>query len=124
MTQPWVILTRRTGQDVRSPTPAQLAEAIAELYHETLPWMTEEGYAEHGAAFLRLGWDDGPMYVLEVNRLRDATFEEWADQDYEHELAPPRTMRKVAEQAALRLWTWLAEAQVDRVRSQPWDGTP
>jgi len=121
MSQPWVILARRYGGDTRSPTVAQLAEAIAELYHETLPGMTEGDYAEHGAASLRYGYDDGPMYVLEVNRLREVTLEEWADQDYEQELGPPRRMREVSEGQALQLWSWLAEGQIDRVRLQPWE---
>ena len=121
MSQPWVILTRRYGGDTRSPTIAQLAEAVAELYQETLPGMTEGDYAEHGAASLRYSYDDGPMYVLEVNRLCEVTLGEWADQDYEQELGPPRTMREVSEDQALRLWSWLAEGQIDRVRSQPWE---
>ena len=121
MSQPWVILTRRYGGDSRGPTVAQLAEAVAELYHETLPGMTEGDYAEHGSAWLRYGNDDGPMYVLEVNRLREVALEQWADQDDEQELAPPRTMYQVPEDQALRLWCWLAEGQIDRVRSQPWE---
>jgi hypothetical protein len=121
MSQPWVILTRRYGSDTRSPTVAQLAEAVAELYHETLPGMTEGDYAEHGAATLRYGYDDGPMYVLEVSRLREVTLEEWADQGYEQELAPPRRMREVSDDQALLLWSWVAEGQIDRVRSEPWE---
>jgi hypothetical protein len=121
MGQPWVILTRRYGGDTRSPTVAQLAEAIAELYHEVLPGMTEGDYAEHGAASLRCGYDYGPMYVLEVNRLSEVTLEEWADQDYERALSPPRRMSEVPEDQAIQLWTWLAEGRLDRVRSQPWE---
>lgn len=120
MSEPWVILTRRYGSDTRSPTAAQLAEAVAELYHETLPGVTEGDYAEHGAASLRYGYDDGPMYVLEISRLREVRLEAWADQDFEQELGPPRTMHQVLEDHALRLWSWLAEGQIDRVRSQPW----
>jgi hypothetical protein len=120
MSDPWVILTRRYGDDIRSPSAAQLAEAVAELYQEALPGMTEGDYAEHGAASLRYGYDDGPMYVLEVSRLGDVRLEEWADQDFEQELAPPRTMHEVPEEQALQLWSWLAEGQTNRVRSQPW----
>jgi hypothetical protein len=109
MSQPWVILTRRYGGDTRNPTVAQLTEAVAELYHEALPGMTEGDYAEHGAGSLRYGYDDGPMYVVEVNRLGEVTLEEWGDQDYEQVLAPPRRRREVSEDQALRLWTWLAE---------------
>jgi hypothetical protein len=121
MSDPWVILTRRYGGDTRSPSAAHLGEAVAELYHETLAGMTEGDYAEHGAALLRYGYDDGPMYVLEVSRLGEVRLEEWADQDFEQELAPLRTMREVPEEQALQLWSWLAEGQIDRVRSQPWE---
>ena len=121
MSEPWVILTRRYGEETGSPTAAQLAEAIAELYHETLPDMTDGDYAEHGAASLRYGYDDGPMFVLEVNRLREITLEEWADQDYEQELAPRRRMQVVPEDQALRLWTLLAQGNIDRIRLQPWE---
>ena len=121
MSKPWVILTRRYGGDTRNPTVAQLAEAVAELYQETLPGMTEGDYAEHGAASLRCGYDDGPMYILEISRLREVRLEEWADQDFEQELAPPRTMNDVPEDQALRFCSWLAEGQIDQVRSQVWD---
>lgn len=121
MSQAWVILTRRYGGDTSSPTAADLASAIAELYHEDQPGLTEDDYAEHGAASLRYGYDDGPMYVLEVSRLHEVTLEEWADQDYEEELAPPRTLRNVSQEQATQLWSWLAAGQIDRVRSQPWE---
>jgi dihydrofolate synthase/folylpolyglutamate synthase len=120
ISQPWTILTARYGGDTRNPTDTQLAEAIAELYHEALPGMTEGDYAEHGAAFLRYGWDDGPMFVVAATRLREVTLEEWADQDFEQELAPARAMRDVSEDRMLQLWIWLAEGQIDRVRSQAW----
>lgn len=121
MSEPWVILTRRYGADTRSPTLAQLAEAIAELYHEMLPDMNLGDYAEHGTASLRYGYDEGPMYVLEVNRLHEVTLEEWADQDYEQRIAPRRIRREVPQKQAVRLWNWLAEGQIDRVRQQPWE---
>jgi hypothetical protein len=121
MNEPWVILTRRYGNDTRNPTPSQLAEAIAELYHETLPDMTESDYAEHRSASLRYGCDDGPMFVLEVSRLHQVTLEEWADQDYGQQLAPPRRMQGISEERALRLWTSLAQGDIERVRSEPWE---
>jgi|GEM_PF-485499 len=124
MSLPWVILTRRYGGDVRSPSEKQLADAVAELYQETLPGMTEDYYAEHGAASLRFGYDQGPMFVLEVSRLREVRFEEWADQDYEQELASPRGLHQVSEVLALQLWRWLAQGEIDRVRSQRWEQPP
>src|SRR5213082_3359761 len=105
MPEPWAILTRRYGGETTSPTFAQLKEAMAELYHETLLRLAEGDYSEHGSASLRFGNDTGPMYLLEVNRLRQMRFEEWADQDYERELAPPRTMQSVPQDMALRLWS-------------------
>ncbi len=45
MNEPWVILTRRYGGHTANPTAAQLAEAVAELYQETLPGMTQGDYA-------------------------------------------------------------------------------
>jgi len=121
MSQPWVILTTRYGGGTRNPTAAQLSQAIAELYHETLPGMTDDDYAEHGAAFLEFGFDDGPMFVIAVDRLGTVAFEEWADQDYRRELVPPRKRHEVPEEEALRLWNWLADGEIDRLRSQPWD---
>ena len=121
MSKPWVILTRRYGDDTRSPTATQLAEAVAELYQETLPGMSEGDYAEHGDASLRYGWDDGPMFVLAVNRLHEVTFEEWCDQDFEKELASPRQMRGVPENHALELWFWLAQGEIDHVRNAEWE---
>jgi hypothetical protein len=121
MSKPWIILTWRYGKETPSPSAAELAQAMAELYHETLPGMTQGDYAEHGAASLRCGYDDGPMYILEANRLGDVTFEEWADQDYERELASSRRMRIVPEELALRLWICLAQGDIGHLRSQQWE---
>src|SRR5262249_3934621 len=114
------ILTPRSGGDMANPTIAQLSEGIAEVYHETLSRMTQVDRAKHGAAFLRYFSRDGSMYVLEVNRLREVTFEEWADQDHERWFTPRWKRRGFPEDQALRLWTWLADGHLDRVRWQPW----
>lgn len=115
-----MILTSRYGDDTDNPTHSELAHAITELYHETPVGMTEADYAEHGAAFLRYGFDDGPMIVLEISRLQECRLEEWADQDFEQQLAPHRVMRKLPEVQALQLWDWLARGQIDLIRSQQW----
>jgi hypothetical protein len=116
-----LFLTRRYGQGGRSPTPLQLAEAIAELYHEDLPEMEEASYEEHGAAWLNcVVGDDGPDFNLTVTRGGIVRFEQWADVDYEQELAPAGEMRDVSEAEALQLWTWLAQGQLELVKSQPW----
>jgi hypothetical protein len=116
MTRPaWLVLSPRYGADVRNPSPEDLERAIAELFLEALPGIGESDYAEHGAASLRYGFDGGPMYVIEVDRRGNASFEEWADVDRERELAPPRAARLTADQA-LRLWALLAAGDVDEVR--------
>jgi hypothetical protein len=117
----WVILQRRYGEEVRCPSAALLAEAIGELYRENLPGMTEGDYEEHGAGSLRYGFDDGPMIVVGVSRHGLVTLEEWADQDYKQELSPPRVMRALPEEQALRLWLWLARGEIGSVRSQAWE---
>src|SRR5262249_45055584 len=64
--------------------------------------MTAADYAEHGAASLRYGFDDGPMYVIEVDRLGRVRFEEWADQDYENELTETHSSRACASSSRSR----------------------
>ena len=120
MDEAWAILTRRYGGDVRNPTAEELAIAIEELYVEDLLGSTEADYEEHGAASLRYGFDDGPMYVLEVSRGGAVTLEEWADQDYQAALSPPRSIESVPPGRAMELWRWLAEGAIDKVRHQPW----
>ena len=61
------------------------------------------------------------MFVLEVNRLGEVSFEEWEDPDYEEELAPRRTMLAVPEELAFQLSLWLAQGDIERVRSEPWE---
>jgi hypothetical protein len=118
--EPWVILTERYGSDSSAPTSADLARAIEEIYVESLPGMAEAHYEEHGAAWIRYGYDDGPMYVLEVTRAGLVRFEEWADQDYEWPLSPTKEMTSVPKEAALQLWRWLANGDLEKVRGQDW----
>lgn len=124
MSGPWVILSPRYGGDVRDPTADDLARAIRELYVEDLPGMMEGDYEEHGAASLRYGFDEGPMYLLDVTRGGTVTFEEWADQDYDVPIAPPRVLTSVPSQAALKLWTLLAAGDIEQVRRHPWSISP
>ncbi len=121
MNKPWVILVRRYGGDIRDPSPEQLALAIHEIYVEDLPGMTEADYEEHGAATLRHGFDEGPVYDLCVSRGGTITLEEWADQDYETPLHPERQMRSVPPEMALNLWRLLAEGSLETVHAQSWE---
>jgi len=116
--EPWLILTTRYGGDIRDPSADDLTTALNELYQETLDGMTDAYYAEHPNAWLRYGFDDGPMYVLDVYRNGRVIFGQWADQDYETELAPETTIENVIEERAFQLWTWLTNGDVDRIKDE------
>ncbi|WP_317202945.1 hypothetical protein [Janthinobacterium sp.] len=111
MTQAWVVLTKVDGRDVPSPSPAQLAAALAEVY---------AGAAGGAAAVLRFGYDDGLMYEVEVGGGGEVTFGEWSDRDCEIALASPKRMTALGQAEALQLWTWLAQRQVAKIRAQAW----
>ena len=116
--EPWLILTTRYGGDIRDPSADDLTTALNEIYQETLDGMTDAYYAEHPNAWLRYGFDDGPMYVLDVYRNGRVIFGQWADQDYETELAPETTIENVIEERAFQLWTWLTNGDVDRIKNE------
>ena len=117
MPQPWFILSKRYGGDVRSPSTQDLAHAAAELFVENIPGMTTADYEEHGEASLRYGYDDGPMYVIAVGRSGTATFEQWADQDFNTELAAPKTLDSLSQQEVAHLWLALCEGRIAEVQA-------
>ncbi len=114
MTQAWVVLTKADGRDISAPTPNQLATALAEVYKGTF------GDSAAVTAALRFGYDDGLMYEVEVSSGGVVKFEEWSDRDCEIALASPKSMTALSQSDALQLWTWLAQRQVAKIRSQPW----
>jgi hypothetical protein len=115
MATAWVVLTSLDGRDTPAPTDEQLAAALAEVYAPP----AARPDPEPASATLRFGYDDGLMYVAEVNTAGDISFEEWSDRDREMALAAPRHMRATREQA-LQLWCWLAHRQVSRIRELAW----
>lgn len=117
MSKPWCYLLYRFGEETGAPTRDDIAKAVKELYEEDLPGMTEGGYDEHGSASLRYGYDEGPMYLLEITRHGTARWEEWADQDYEKELCPMKEVKSLPREKALLLWELLAEGKTDLVRA-------
>ncbi len=124
MRQAWTILTKRCGEEVRSPTEKQLADALNEIYVEHAHGTNTDLDDEHESASLRFGYDDGLMYVAEVMSSGTVTFEEWSDQDFEMELTPPKRMLAVSKAQAMELWLWLLHRQVAKIRSQPWTSIP
>lgn len=124
MRQAWIVLTKRCGEEVRSPTEKQLADALNEIYVEHAHTIDPDSDDEHESASLRFGYDDGLMYVAEVMSSGTVTFEEWSDQDFEMELTPPKRMLSVPKAQAMELWLWLLHRQVAKIRSQPWTAIP
>jgi hypothetical protein len=117
MSNPWCYLLFRYGEERGAPTSGEVAAAVKELYEEPLPGMTEGDYEEQGAASLRYGYDEGPMYMLEITRRGTARWEEWADQDYEIELCPMIEVKSLPREKAVLLWEQLAAGETDRVRA-------
>lgn len=116
MSDPWCYLLHRYGEDTGTPTRNDILAAVKELYEESSPGMTEADYEEHGVTSLRFGYDEGPMYVLEITRHGNARWEEWADQDYEVALCPMKEATLLPEEKAVLLWEHLAEGKIDLVR--------
>ena len=116
MTHPWVTLTSADGRDIASPSEQQLAAALAELYRHAV---SDASPVDLASAVLRFGYDDGLMYVAEVNSAGDISFEEWSDSDCELALAAPRRMKASKEQAQ-ELWAMMSRRQVSRIRELAW----
>jgi hypothetical protein len=135
MTQAWVVLTGSDGRDIAAPSASQLAAALAEVYpgadqqqqHErdsdSDSHSDSDSDCDPDPVVLRFGYDDGLMYELEVSRGGNVKFEEWSDSDREIALDSPKTMSALTLDQALQLWTWLAQRQVAKIRSQPWIST-
>ena len=68
MTKAWTYLLTGSGAEISTPKAAELAEAIAEVYLESLPEATTANATDHGGIALRSGHDLGPMYVLSIAR--------------------------------------------------------
>jgi hypothetical protein len=103
----WAILTFRYGRDVRNPTPYDIAEAVAELSNESISGMHEGDYTEHPNAWLRLGSDDGPVYLVDAYRNGQVILSKYADQD-DIDAASEVRLADVPKEKLLAMWTCLA----------------
>lgn len=108
----WWVLTTRWGVDIVSPTTAELQGALEELFSAKDP--------EHPNSWLRFGRDDGPMFVVDVYEGGTVVFEEWADTEFEFELASPRQLTGATRATALRLWELLRQGDLPAVRAADW----
>jgi hypothetical protein len=116
----WVILRVRYGGDIRDPSPQELRQALGELFEENIPGMTEGDYMEHPSAGLRYGFDEGPMYELDVYRDRGVIFSKYADQDDDDPLWEYR-MNDVSREKALGLWQHLIEGKLSELEAEGWE---
>jgi hypothetical protein len=113
----WVILTDRYGADKRQPSPEDLRRAIDELLNENIAGMTEADFAEHPNAWLRYGFDEGPMFVINAYRNGSVTFSQFPDQD-DAEPLTEHTAQPVDRTSLLSLWTWLAEGDIAKIAAK------
>lgn len=115
--QPWTILLHPDGDDIPSPARSDFERVTTFLFQNPESETMKDYLAEHGAAHLRYGFDDGPMYLVDVTCGGVATFESWVDQDFNTHLAPPLSMR-VTEARAVQIWDLLASGHLDRLRAE------
>ena len=116
----WVILSVRYGGDIRNPSPQELQQALGELFEENIPGMTEADYMEHPSTWLRYGFDEGPMYVLDVYRDRSVIFAKYADQDDSDSLWEYR-MNDISREKALALWQHVIEGKLNDLEAEGWE---
>lgn len=112
MNTTWTILTGRFGSDVRNPCKDDLRYALAQLYYETDPGISLAAYETHPDARLRWGQDNGPLFVLTVDRYGRMTFEQWADLNFEQIIAPPSHRDNVSVDDALLFWKMLIAGDI------------
>jgi len=116
----FVLLNSRWGDTIRSPSREDLERAVHEIFHEDLPHLAEEDYAEHPNAELVLGFDEGegPSTTLDVFRGGLVFLTEAPEPDG----APTRQMRldRLDEAHTLRLWSSLLAGRIAEVLQEPW----
>lgn len=106
------ILTTRYGRDIPDPTSDDLQMALNEVFS------LEDD--EHPNSWLRYGSDSGQMFILDVYQSGRIIFTQWADTDYEAELAAPEQLEHISHQSVLTLWQALQRGDMDCIRAEAW----
>ena len=117
MSAGWTILSTRYGGDIRQPSNEQLAQAIDEVVTEAIHGMTEQDYAEHPNAWLRYGFDEGPVYVIDAYRGGTVICSQFADQD-DVDPVSEHALKDVPREQLLSLWNRLADGDVTSIRAE------
>ncbi|MDH4611358.1 hypothetical protein [Pseudomonas sp. BN102] len=100
------------GEDIPSPTDEQLQATLKDVFSSS------DG--EHPNAWLCLGQDAGPMFILDIYSSGLVVFGQWADPDYEEELAPESRLNGVSFEVASMLWQALRSGDLATIQKQPW----
>jgi hypothetical protein len=98
------------GADKREPTDDELLAVLKDVF--------TSNDDEHPNAWLRVGSDDGPMFVVDVYSSRRIVFEQWADADFDNQLAPEIILSDVQLELAMGLWRSLRNRDIEAVRLQ------
>jgi len=109
----WLILTTRYREDVRDPTPDQVAGAIAELG-------TRREDTKHPNAWLRLGLSDGRVLMLDAYTSGTVYFQMFADPD-DADPVTNRMARALAMDGIEKLFKMLAEGDVAGLNEALWE---
>jgi hypothetical protein len=99
------------------PSDSHLALAADEIFNESIEGMTEADYAGHPTAWLRYGFDEGPMFVIEVSRDRTVTLSRYADQD-DIDPSVEYQMTNMPQERLATLWNWLARGEMEKIRAE------
>ena len=101
-----VSLTTRNGKEIENPSQGDLSQAMKDLSPETPAEQTE--------IFLRCETDDGPIYLLSVDRDGTVSFSEFAN----HEADDPSVelTKKVSLEKALELLTLVSRRKGGKSR--------
>ena len=110
-------LTFRYGSEIESPSLADMRAALAEVFHENHPDLTEGDYVEHPNSWLEYGFqngDDWTVITVDVYRTGLALYSHLADQDDDEPRADHR-LQNVTEDRALELFQLLANRDIDNL---------
>ena len=107
----------RYGNQIESPSLADMRAAVAEVFRENHPDLTEADYAEHPNSWLEYGFqsgDDWTVIIVDVYRTGLTLYSHWADQDDDAPRAEHR-LQNVTEDRALELFRILANHDLDNL---------
>src|SRR5262249_21833578 len=116
MSTPWFHLTTRIGESIISPSVADMRGALEELFQGELHGFDRGDDEEHLNTWLTYGFDDGPLYDVDVYSSGKVILSKYRDADY-NDLEEELTLLGVTQTRVEELWQWLASGQVERVRS-------